>query len=411
MRELVIDTWRSIVAHRVRFGLTSLGIAWGAFMLTFLSSNLEGFSRHFVAEFEELGPRIVFMGPGSILKDRVGDRGARVVELEAEDADRAEQLVSVEEASPEIGRWALPVRQGRRSKLLRVSGLDAGSDIIRNFEMERGRYLSPLDVARGARVAVLGAEASERLFGRRDPIGGTILVDGLRYRVIGTLVAKGEQLMNSNDRDDLKVVIPYTTAQRWIARNDEVQQLILAPVTKEASWEAIRRVREIVALREGYDPSIETAMWAFNIQEPLQMIEGMFLGIRIFMLGAGLVTLFVGAIGVMNIMLVVVGERVQEIGVRKAVGATSREIFVQFLAEATAVSAVSGVTGAAAGIALVQGISLLLPEGTAYQSPPVLDPITTGAFTVALIGVGIVAGVVPAIRAAQTLPAEALRSF
>ena len=229
--------------------------------------------------------------------------------------------------------------------------------------------------------------------------------------MVGVLVEKGDQLMDSGDPDDLNVIVPYTTAMRWLTRSDEIDHFIFAPRTKQASWTAIDQVRELTALNQGYDPGIETAMWAFNIQESLNMLRGIFLGLRVFMLVAGLVTLFVGAVGVMNIMLVVVGERTQEIGVRKSVGATSGRIFVQFLAEAAVVSTASGVAGAATGLGLVQLMATFVPEGTAYLSPPVFDPITTTAMTASLIGVGVVAGVVPAIRAARTPPAEALRAF
>lgn len=411
MREIFIDTWRSIVAHRLRFGLTALGIAWGAFMLTFLSSNMLGFERHFVSQFEAIGPKVVLMGTGTILKARVGERAAREVEIEAEDVARIQQLQNVEYASPEISVWSMPVRAGRRSKLLRLTGLDANASLIRNIQIDHGRFLSPTDVERAARVAILGPEAAARLFGRREPVGGTILVDGLRFRVIGITTAKGDQLMNSGDPEDLKIWVPYTTAQRWFQRTDKLETFIFAPITKDASWDAVRQVRELIALREGYDPSISSAMWDFNIQEPLNMIRTIFTGMRVFMVGAGLVTLFVGAVGVMNIMLVVVGERTQEIGIRKAIGARSRNIFVQFLAEATAVAAASGLLGAGLGMIAVQIIAAVIPEGTTYQSPPLLDPITAIALTGALIVVGVVSGVIPAIRAAQIPPAEALRAL
>ena len=125
MRELWIETWRSIVAHRVRFGLTSLGIAWGAFMLTFLSSMMSGFESHFMREFEELGPRIVFMGRGTIVKARTGERGAREVDLEVDDVLAVHALSTIDDVTPEVRVWSMPVRRGRVSKLLRISGLDA----------------------------------------------------------------------------------------------------------------------------------------------------------------------------------------------------------------------------------------------------------------------------------------------
>ena len=115
-------------------------------------------------------------------------------------------------------------------------------------------------------------------------------------------------------------------------------------------------------------------------------------------------------VGVMNIMLVVVGERTQEIGVRKAIGARGRSIFIQFLAEASLVSAASGIIGAGLGIAMVQVITFAMPEGSAYQAPPIIDPLTVTVLTLALVGVGVVSGAIPAIRAAQIPPAEALRA-
>ena len=411
MRDVLIETGRSIVAHRVRFGLTALGIAWGGFMLTFLSANMMGFEAHFIREFEEIGPRVVQMGKGTILKSRTGERGARVVEIENEDVQRTERLRDVEAASPEVHVWSMPVRAGRRSKLLRLTGLDYDSDLIRGITVVKGRFLSLLDVDRAARVAVVGPRAAERLFGHVEPLGESILVDGQRFRIIGITREKGDQLMNSGDPEDLKIFVPYTTAQRWFTRNDEVDEFAFAPTTKEASWDAIRRIRELTALREGYDPAIESAMWAFNIQEPLNMLRVIFGGIRVFMISAGLLTLFVGAVGVMNIMLVVVGERTQEIGVRKAIGARGRDVFVQFLMEATFVAITSGVVGAGFGMLLVRAIEFLLPEGSAFVSPPLLDPVTAIVLTGALAGVGIVAGLIPAIRAARIPPAEALRAL
>jgi putative ABC transport system permease protein len=411
MRTLLLDAWRSIVAHRLRFGLTALGIAWGALMLTFLSSSMLGLETHFIREMEEIGPKVVTMGRGVILKPRGGERGARRIELKEEHVERLEAIEAIERASPEIVVWAVPIRAGRRSKLLNLVALDEDGDRIRNIEIDRGRYFTPTDLARAERVVVLGPGAATRLFAHADPIGRHVLVDGFRFRVIGVAVAKGTQLMDSGNPEDLKVFVPATTAQRLLTKTDALEQFVFAPRTKQESWRAIERVREVTALREHYDPRIDSAMWAFNIQEPLGMVRTLFLGMRVFMIGAGLVTLFVGAIGVMNIMLVVVGERRQEIGIRKAIGARSRDVFAQFLAEATIVAMTSGLVGAAAGIGLVRLVSVVMPEDSAWQSPPVLDPVTVVVFTGALVVVGIVSGVVPAVRAAQVPPAEALRAF
>ena len=216
------------------------------------------------------------------------------------------------------------------------------------------------------------------------------------------------QLIDSLSPDDEKVLIPYSTAQRWITQTDKIQEFSLAPVRADVSTEAVRRVRELTAPHHGFDPKLETAMWFFDIQEALQLVGGLLAAMRLFNLVAGLATLLVGAIGVMNIMLVIVGERRSEIGLRKAVGATSRAIFVQFLAESTSVCLASGLLGAALGIGLAQLIAHFAPS-TPFASTPVLDLKTVVTLTAALVMVGIVAGVAPALRAAQVPPAEALR--
>ena len=410
MTDLWLEVGRSLSAHRVRFALTAVGIAWGTLVLTFLSSLMVGFQSHFVSELEELGPNIVIMGPAAILESGRGERYAREPRVEPRDVARVERSGRVSHASPEVQRWAVPVRVDGRSKLLSVTGLDADGDRIRSIVIDRGRFLSPLDVERAAKVAVLGPEAARRLFGRKDPVDRAITVDGHLFRVIGLATAKGDQLVNSVDPDDRKLFIPYTTAQRWFSRTKRLTEFSLAPANSDRSGETIRRVRELTALRERYAPSLESALWAFDIQEPLALVRTLFLGIRVFMAGAGLVTLFVGAVGVMNIMLVVVGERRQEIGLRKAVGAHDRDIFLQFVAEASIVSLGAGVAGTGVGLGLVRGLAAWLPEDATFQSPPIFDLSLVVPLTLALVIVGSVSGLMPALRAARIPPSVALRS-
>jgi putative ABC transport system permease protein len=232
----------------------------------------------------------------------------------------------------------------------------------------------------------------------------------VNFRVIGVSVAKGDQLINTGMPDDLLVIVPYTAAQRWFSQSDRVPELILSPVERERGWESIRQARQLLALHHDFDPDLETAVWAFNVYDVLKMLYGMMGALRFFLISAGVITLLVGAVGVMNIMLVVVGERVNEIGLRKAVGASSRAIFVQFLAEAVAVCGLSGVSGAAIGVATTQLLARAMPAENPLASPPILDPLTVAAIALSLAFVGVIAGVVPARRAARIPPAEALRA-
>lgn len=408
LRDLAKETLRSLRAHKLRYGLTSLGILWGSFMLTYLSASMAGTETHFMGAMQKMGPRIVFMGGGVVLKQRVGERGARPVELEAEDSDRLGALETVEAATPRIELWSEMVRYGRVTKLLRIEGVNEDAESIRNFRAAEGRFLTRRDVEENARVAFFGAGAAKRIFGNAPPVGRRVSIGGMPFRVIGVAERKGMQLVDSLAPDDEKVLIPYSTAQRWITQTDKVEEFGFSPVRAEISTESVRRVRELTAPHHGFDPDLETAMWFFDLQEALQMVGGLLAAMRLFNVVAGLATLLVGAIGVMNIMLVIVGERRPEIGLRKAVGATSRAIFLQFLAEATAVCLISGLSGALLGVALAQLVAYLAPASP-FASTPVLDPKTIVTVTSALVMVGIVAGVAPAWRAAQVPPAEALR--
>jgi putative ABC transport system permease protein len=189
-----------------------------------------------------------------------------------------------------------------------------------------------------------------------------------------------------------------------------VHEAVYLPAVREASAASLRDVRQIVGLHQHFTPDNEPALWFFDSSEMLGPILAGLVALRVFVAAAGAITLFVGAVGVMNIMLVVVSERRREIGLRKAVGATSRAIFVQFLAEAVAVSTVAALAGSALGLALTRVVEQLMPEGSPLHSVPVSEPATVLAIAGSLIGVGLVAGVAPALRAARVAPADALRS-
>jgi len=408
--ELVRDTLRSLRAHRLRFALTCLGVVWGAFMLTFLSASMRGVQEHFVGALEQLGPKIVYLFPGSVVDERVGDRDARPVEVEAADVRAIESMRSIEQTAPNVILDSRVVRAGRTTKLLSVQGVGHETAAIRSFETAAGRFISPLDVARAERVAFLGATAADRLFGDAPAVDRRIQIDSIGFRVIGVAELKGPQLIAVHGLDDLAVMIPYTTAQRWFTRSTTFEQVIYAPSTRDASVASIRDTRELIALRKRFDPEIETALYFFDIQEMLKVMAGVFVGLRFFLSAAGVVTLLVGAIGVMNIMLVVVSERANEIGLRKAIGASDREIFVQFLAESAGVSTLSGLLGAALGVALSLYLRAHLPPDGLLGSPAVLDPPAMLIFVSCLVVVGVVAGLAPALRAARIDPAETLRA-
>jgi putative ABC transport system permease protein len=408
--DLLRETLRSLRAHGLRFVLTGLGVAWGAMLLTFLSAQMGGMRHHFLSEVEEVGPKLVYMGSGVVLKNRVGERASRRVELEAEDVARLDGLRAVERSTPNLRLFNQLVRHGRRTKLLNVMGYDHDADRIRNLHAARGRFFTALEVQRASRVAFLGPEAKERLFGREPALGRRIAVAGQPFRVVGIAEAKGEQLTDVGNRDDLMVIVPYTAALRWIQQDDEVPEFLVAPRRREHGARTIRQVREMTALHHGFDPDQETAVWAADMWDTLKLLYGMFYALQGFFIVAGSVTLLVGAIGVMNIMLVVVGERTAEIGLRKALGARGRDVFLQFLLEAVAVAGLASGLGVAAGLAALRAIAPAFEAG-GIVLPTTPDAVTLVAVTGALLLVAVVAGVVPAVRASRIPPAEALRAW
>jgi len=410
MRDLLIETLTSLRAHTLRFTLAALGVGWGALMLTFLSAQTGAMAAHFRHELEEVGPKLVILGPGVILKDRVGERASREVELEAEDVERIESLGVVEHASPSVELSNQPVRRGRRTKLLNVMGWDHDAAAIRNVRAAEGRFLSARDVAEAEPVAFLGPRAKQRLFGVAPALDETIQIGSERFRVIGIGVEKKDQVMDTMNPDDLMVIIPYSTAQRRFTKSERLGEVILSATQRELGGSAITQARELTALHRGFDPRSDTAIWSVDFWDTLRVLFGMLFAIQLFMAVAGTLTLLVGAIGVMNIMLVVVTERTREIGVRKALGARDRDVFVQFLCEAVVVALGAGVLGTLGGLALLQATAGAFERaGIAVAARP--DPFTTAVVSGALVVVAIVAGALPAARAARVPPAEALRSY
>lgn len=408
--DLFLQTLHSLRAHALRFVLTSLGIFWGAVMLTYLSATMVGQEQAFGAQLELTGPKIIWVIPGVIVKDRVGERGARQLGLEPEDVDRVEGLDIVESTSVVMNLWNRVVRTGGRTRLLTVTGLDADGARIRNFEIAQGRLLGEHDVDRAARVAFLGSIASKRLFGRRQALGQTIHIDGIPFRVIGVAAEKGDQLMYMGEADDKLVLIPHTAAVRHLEFDDTVQRFIASPRTRQQSAEAAVGIRSVLGVHHDFAPSSDLALTFVDVEEIWQLLDGLFGALKLFLYGAGILTLLVGAVGVMNIMLVVVGERVQEIGLRKALGASNRAIFLLFLSESMAVSTISGTAGALTGYVLVH-VGTAAARASGQQVPtPVFNLEITLIVVISLILVGVVAGLVPAIRGARIPPAESLRS-
>ncbi len=410
MRDLLVTTARNIWADRFRFGLTALGIVWGAMMLTYLSATADGYDRHFAVQLEKLGQRIVFLFPGVVTKRHVGQRAARPVELEREDVERLTALHAVERAAPNLWLGPRVMRAAGRTKLVYTYGGSDETAALRNFEVGHGRFISRRDVDLAANVVVLGSRAAERLFGGATAVGRSVHLEGVPFRVIGVARPKGDQLLFMGPPDDEIAYVPFTTARTWFTRSDVLDQVAFAPTTREGSWEAVRLVRAALGRHHGFRQHDDAAMGYFNVQEPVDIVEGLLLAMRLFLSAASLVTLVAGAIGVMNIMLVMVAERTREIGLKKAIGASNRRVFAEVVAETLLVTVLAGGAGIALGWLFVELSARAVAPGQTMQASPVLEPARVAVIFGTLVMVALASAVLPALRAVRTDAASALRA-
>lgn len=408
--ELLRDTFDTIRAHAFRFSLTSVGMVWGLMMLTYLSASMDGYDEHFSRQLAEIGQRIVILFPGVVAKPAIGNRGARTLELRIRDASRLAHYIAIERAAPNLRVGARMFRAGSRTKLVYTYGVTPDTAPIRNFQISIGRFLSANDASHNARVVVLGSKAANRLFGTAAPLNRTVHIDGIAFRVVGISQAKGEQVLYVGPPDDEVALIPITTAQALFTHSKAISEIFFAPRTRPEGSETLQLARGLLGLHLRYNPTDETAIRAFNIEDVVVTIEGLMLGLRLFFSFATLTTLVAGAVGVMNIMLVMVNERTREIGLRKAVGASNRAIFVQFISETLIVTLISGFMGIVLGWMCVQIAAAAIGSASSMQAAPVLHAQAVALATGTLVVAGLVAGVLPAARAIRIDPAVALRA-
>ena len=408
------DVWREAVrslrAHALRFTLTALGMVWGVAMLTFLLAAVDGYETNFAAQLDEIAQRAIFFFPGSVSRAIVGQRSARRVKLKLEDLGRLDRLQGVAHAAAHVPLGPRVVRAAGRTKLVWVYAVSAETLAIRSFVPRSGRPLTAEDVAADARVVFLGTKAATRLFGDASAVGRHVHIDGIPFTVVGTSQPKDEQIIYLGPADDEIAMIPITTAQRRFVKDDVLAQIVVEPRTREGSWDTMHAARALLGFHHEFVDADQSAMGDFNVEEIRQIVAPLYLGLRLFLMTASIVTLAVGAVGVMNIMLVVVTERTKEIGLRKAVGGSNAAIFAQFLAETMLVCVTAGTIGAGLGAFGVAVMARVVGEGSVVNAPPLLLPGRVAMVMATLVGIGIAAGLLPAARASRIDPAVSLRA-
>ncbi|MCU0569162.1 MAG: ABC transporter permease [Oculatellaceae cyanobacterium Prado106] len=393
---------KTLTANKLRSSLTMLGIIIGNASVITMVGVGQGAQRYASEQFESLGPNVLFILPGS---DQARNRSLDLPRtLTLEDANAiATQVPTVGAVAPQIVSQRVVTYSNKRIDTS-ITGTNPEFIEVRDFDLERGRFVTDLDVERRTRVATLGADTANKLFGNSDPVGQEIRIRNISFQVVGVLEAKGA-FLGSNQDDAIYIPISTMSSQivgRTSPYGTSVSFISVTARDERSVSAAQFQMTNLLRLRHKV---VNENDFTIRTQKDALEIVGNVTGALTLMLAAiAGISLFVGGIGIMNIMLVSVRERTQEIGLRKAIGASQQDILLQFMIEAIILSAIGGLIGTGIGVAGVTLVGAVTPLKAGVSGIAVVMAVGVSG------GIGLFFGVFPARQAAKLDPIVALRT-
>ena len=409
------DTFReildSILRNRSRSLLTGFGVFWGVFMLMLLTGGGQGLKDLLVQNFEGFAQNTCIVATSTTTKPYKGFKKGRTWNLEYADVDRLKAMVpELETVSPSVSLWGKSVtRDENTSSRAVVKGARADYANIETPKIKYGRWLNDADNLQERKVCVIGKRVYEELFPEGgSPLGQRISIDGSYYTVIG-VDWRDSGGISINGRASDAVTIPINQARRAYNLGNTVHLLCFTAKEGITMSDVTPRVREIISRQHYIDPTDEQAMFLLNTQLIFGIVDNLFKGINFLIWLIGLGTLLAGVIGVSNIMMVSVKERTTEIGIRRAIGATPNQILGQIISESIVLTLVAGMIGIVFSVLILSGVELAMTTDGVLKAAFQV-PFGTAVLAALLLTVlGVLAGLMPALRAMQIKPVDAMR--
>lgn len=397
--------------NKLRTLLTAFGVFWGIFMLVLLLGAGRGMQNGIWEDFgsEVLDFIIVWSGDTSVAYRGMGP--GRKIQLTLADIQAVrQQIPGVRMASAERFAGNGLISYARKTSNSQIMGIpDEYFRVKEDVPFNFGRTINPLDLGETRKIVVIGTNVADRLFAKgEDPVGKDVRVKDVVMKVVGVFHDKSNRGQNSD-----RVMMPLTTFQKMYGGGEITNNIWLRPEPGYDGFELEKKALELLRRRHDVAPQDNRGINSFNMAMPAQNVNGLFVGINVFIWFVGLGTLTAGIVGISNIMIITVKERTKEIGIRKALGATPFHIVSTLLLESTLVTGVAGYLGLVFGVGLLELVAFGL-RSTGAKLPYFLNPEVDFQLAVTaillLIGVGILAGLMPALRAAKITPTEAMKA-